>query len=123
MGMPDRFNDVGVQVEGWYLLEKGNAIMGKIVEKQPRRSGKYPGDLFVIRVTNRCLCRDGDGSRKAKEGELVAIDVKEGLKVLEPHVGTDAEIYINPTGKDETQDGNTFWKFQLGVTSVKGPGG
>ncbi len=123
MGMPDRFNDVGVQIEAWHLLEPGNVIMGKIVEIQPRRSGKYKGDLFVISVTNRCQVRDGDSSRRAREGELVAVDVKEGLKALEIHVGTDAEVYINPIEKGETQDGNAFWKFQLGATSVKGPKG
>ncbi len=124
MGMPDRFNDVGVQIEAWAVLESGNTIIGCVLEVQDRRSGNE-GKLLVIRLTESgTRVRTKDGEHTGRKGEVIAIDLKEGLKPLLQHVGTDAEIYIHPVDKVETSDGDrTYWRFQLGATSVQGPKG
>jgi len=107
------------RVAGWFKLEKGNSVQGRIVDSFTT-NGKY-GERRVYKVeitAGQTDCTLDDEDVTAEVGDVVGVDEKGFLKRL-ADVPEGAEIFVRCAGKDAPSKDfpQGAWRFDLGIQS------
>lgn len=129
--LPDGFTSANPIGEGiWWKPKTGEVVRGKMLgvfqRNKVNKQGKR-GWFFQIELTAPANGVKGRKDEKeeveAKPGDIISVDMREGLKGLYPiakDAGAKYEVYIKAVEKIDLDEGNTFWRFAVGHRVISG---
>lgn len=118
--LPNGFEPIKSNVEGFFLIEEGNKVRGILKERVISKGGKFgPHAFYVIDITSgETRVTDKKEIKVCAEGETIGLDEKGWLKSLS-RVDFGTEVFVECTGKGvATEKGmNPPWLFNVGKVS------
>lgn len=129
--IPDLKGFQSVTPEGgqpiWWKPEAGKYVLGRLVGRFPRANGK--GHFYQIKLLKGQSAEGIQGSGEdaktvtVKEGGVLNMDERSAMEALVPYAKSDGvfNVFIHALEKVKLQNGNTWWRLEVKVQTVKPP--
>lgn len=113
--MPEGYEELSNQLDGYFLRKAGNTVEGRYLGSFISKSGKFgPKAVHMVQLTNGATLIEKDGKEgDASEGDTIGINETGYLKALKK-APEGSNVFILCEGKDG-EDKQDPWIFKLAV--------